>query len=179
MPQARILGFNLLALTEGIETEINSSKNFRTLIFEGINNEEAIWPRDAMTTCPFIIKVIEWIAIANDKSLCEEAIFGIQNYRTRQGFESRRYKLDNILDLRLSWCFYLTGKELEARALLDSVSPNRFPQHEERTLLIWYHSLIQKIGSPKRRKSSLIALDLLTTQTGYKGLTSRLNLLTP
>ena len=45
MPQARILGLNLLAQSEGIETDVNTSPNFRTLIFEGINNEEAIWPR--------------------------------------------------------------------------------------------------------------------------------------
>ena len=52
MPQARILGLNLLALTEGVETETNTSENFRTLIYEGINNEEMIWPRWAITTCP-------------------------------------------------------------------------------------------------------------------------------
>jgi hypothetical protein len=179
MPQARLLGLNLLALTEGVKSETNTSVNFRTLIYEGINNEDVIWPIDSVATCPFIIKIIEWVTLSNDLPLCEEVIFGVQNYRTRQGFESRRYKIDNVLDLRLSWCFYLTGRELEARALLDSLSPDIFPQHEERTLLIWYHSLIQKIGGPKRRKSSLVSLDLLTSQTGYYGLTTRLNLLTP
>ncbi len=179
MPQARILGLNLLAQTEGIETDINTMTNFRTLIFEGINNEEAIWPREAITTCPFIFKIIEWVTLANDKTLCEEAIFGIQNYRTRQDFATRQFALDNIMDLRLSWCYFLTGREMEARALLDSVSPERFPDHEERTLGIWYYSLLQKIGSPKRKKSSLMSLDLLTSQTGYIGLSSRLNHLTP
>lgn len=179
MPQARVLGLNLLAQTEGVETDVNTLSNFRTLIYEGINNEEAIWPREAVTTCPFIFKIIEWITLANDKELCEEAILGIQNYRTRQDFATRQFTIDNIMDLRLSWCYYLTGRELEARALLDSVSPERFPSHEERTLGIWYYSLLQKIGSPKRRKSSLISLDLLTSQTGYIGLSSRLNNLIP
>ena len=179
MPQARILGLNLLALTEGVETDNNTLENFRTLIYEGINNEEAIWPREAVTTCPFIFKIIEWITLANDKELCEEAILGIQNYRTRQDFATRQFTIDNIMDLRLAWCYYLTGREMEARALLDSVSPERFPSHEERTLGIWYYSLLQKIGSPKRKKSSLISLDLLTSQTGYIGLSSRLNLLVP
>lgn len=179
MPQARILGLNLLAQTEGVETDNNTLENFRTLIYEGINNEEAIWPREAVTTCPFIFKIIEWITLANDKELCEEAILGIQNYRTRQDFATRQFTIDNIMDLRLAWCYYLTGREMEARALLDSVSPERFPSHEERTLGIWYYSLLQKIGSPKRKKSSLISLDLLTSQTGYIGLSSRLNLLVP
>ena len=179
MPQARILGINLLAQTEGVVTDINSMANFRTLIFEGINNEDAIWPREAVTTCPFIFKIIEWITLANDKTLCEEAILGIQNYRTRQDFATRQFALDNIMDLRLSWCYYLNGREVEARALLNSVSPERFPSHEERTLGIWYYSLVQKIGSHKRKKSSLISLDLLTSQTGYIGLSNRLNNLTP
>ncbi|MAO46678.1 MAG: hypothetical protein CL823_05955 [Crocinitomicaceae bacterium] len=179
MPQARILGLHLLAQSEGIETEVNTAPNFRTLIFEGINNEEAIWPRWAVTTCPFIFKIIEWVTLANDKSLCEEAILGIQNYRTRQDFATRQFSVDNIMDLRLSWCYYLTERELEAKALLDSVSPDRFPAHEERTLGIWYYSLLEKIGSSKRRKSNLILLDLLTSQTGYIGLSSRLNQLTP
>lgn len=177
MPQARILGLNLLAQTEGVETDINTMANFRTLIFEGINNEEAIWPREAATTCPFIYKIIEWVTLANDKTLCEEAILGIQNYRTRQDFATRQFAIDNIMDLRLSWCYFLTGREMEARALLDSVSPERFPSHEERTLGIWYYHLLQKIGSPKRKKSSFISLDLLTNQTGYIGLSSRLNVL--
>ena len=179
MPQARILGLNLLALTEGVETETNTSENFRTLIYEGINNEEMIWPRWAITTCPFIFKIIEWVTLANDKELCEEAILGIQNYRTRQDFATRQFSIDNIMDLRLSWCYYLTGREMEARTLLDSVSPDRFPSHEERTLGIWYYGLLQKTGSPKRKKSSLISLDLLTSQTGYCGLSSRLNQLNP
>jgi hypothetical protein len=179
MPQARILGLNLLAQTEGVDTEINTMENFRTLIFEGINNEEAIWPREAATSCPFIFKIIEWVTLANDTNLCDEAILGIQNYRTRQDFATRQFALDNIMDLRLSWCYYLTDREMEARALLDSVSPDRFPDHEERTLGIWYYSLLQKIGSPKRAKSSLMSLDLLTSQTGYIGLSSRLSNLTP
>ena len=47
---------------------------------------------------------------------------------------TRQFSIDNIMDLRLSWCYYLTGREMEARTLLDSVSPERFPSHEERTL---------------------------------------------
>lgn len=174
MPQARALGLNLLAQHEGVETVTNTNADFRTLIFEGINNEVQIWPSWSIATCPFIIKLSQWVILSKDQELCEEIIYGIGEYRKRQEFSLRRYKYDNLLDLWLSWLFYITGKEEEARALLDSVSPDRFPQHEERTLLLWYHQLIQKIGSPKRKKSSVISLDLLTSQTGYKGLNKRL-----
>lgn len=179
MPQARALGVSLLAQAEGISTATNTNTDFRTLIFEGINNEVMIWPRWSIATCPFIIKLSQWVILAKDRELCEEIIHGIGEYRKRQEFSLRRYKYDNLLDLWLSWLFYMLGKEEESRTLLDSVSPDRFPQHEERTLLLWYHHLIQKIGSPKRRKSSLISLDLLTSQTGYKGLNSRLSDLSP
>jgi len=179
MPQARVLGVNLLALSEGIYTETNENENFRTLIYEGINNEIEIWPRWSTATCPFINKFVEWAILANSSEFCDEVIDGIIGYRTRQDFATRRFLLDNVLDLRLAWCYYITGRELEAKALVDSVSPDRFPEHEERTLLIWYHTLIQKIGNTKRKKSSLISLDLLTSQTNYTGLYSRLYNLKP
>jgi|TARA_B110000116_G_scaffold271819_1_gene293829 hypothetical protein len=179
MPQARILGLNLLAISEGIYTETNQSDHFRTIIYEGINNELKIWPRWSTATCPFINKFVEWAILANSSEFCNEVIDGIIGYRTRQDFSTRRFLLDNVLDLRLAWCYYITGRELEASVLVDSISQDRFPEHEERTLLIWYHTLIQKIGSPKRKKSSLISLDLLTSQTNYTGLYRRLYNLKP
>ena len=179
MPQARVLGINLLALSEGIYTETNQNPNFRTLIYEGINNEIEIWPRWSTATCPFINKFVEWAILSNSSEFCNEVIDGIIGYRTRQDFATRRFLLDNVLDLRLAWCYYITGRELEAHSLVDALSPDRFPEHEERTILIWHHSLIQKIGSPKRKKSSLISLDLLTSQTKYTGLYSRLYNLKP
>lgn len=174
IPQARALGVNLLAHYEGVETETNTREDFRNLIFEGIKNEDKIWPSWSIATCPFVIKIAQWVVLARDKELCEEVILGISEYRKRQEFSLRRYKYDNLLDMWLSWLFYITNKEEEAKSLLDSVSPERFPQHEERTLLIWYHQLIKRIGSDKRKKSSDISLDLLTSQTGYKGLNNRL-----
>lgn len=179
IPQARALGVNLLALSDGIKTPTNSNENFRSLIIEGIHDEVSIWPNWSIATCPFVIKICQWVILAKDKELCEIAIHGIGEYRKRQEFSLRRYKYDNLLDLWLSWLFYMTNQEKVAKSLLDSVSPERFPQHEERTLLIWYHQLIKRIGSDKRKKSSDISLDLLTSQTGYKGLDKRLADLIP
>lgn len=179
IPQARALGVSLLAQSEGIKTAANTSDQFRALIIEGIRNEATIWPNWSVATCPFVIKISQWVILAKDKELCEEVIHGIEAYRKRQEFRLRRYKYDNVLDMWLSWLFYMTNQEDIARSLIDSVSPERFPQHEERTLLIWHHNLLQKIGRDKRKKSSVISLDLLTSQTGYKGLDDRLASLIP
>ena len=56
----------------------------------------------SIATCPFVIKIAQWVVLARDKELCEEVIIGISEYRKRQEFSLRRYKYDNLLDMWLS-----------------------------------------------------------------------------
>ena len=183
MPQARVLGQNLLALKYNLKTKTNQSKSFRKLIIKGIKSENDIWPRWSNFHCNFKFKIAEWIILSEDRELLSILNDAFKIHRTDQELSYRYNSDDCTLDLYRAWCLYLLGDEESAMSVIDNIEHLKFPPHEERCMSMYYYSLITKfnlrsktfVKIDDKNKSSLNSLDLLTKQTKYVGLRKMLD----
>jgi hypothetical protein len=183
MPQARVLGQNLLALKHNVKTKTNQSKSFRKLIIQGIKSENNIWPRWSNFHCNFKFKIAEWIILSEDIELLSILNDAFKIHRNDQELYYRSNSDDCTLDLYRAWCLYILGDKESAMSVIENIENLKFLPHEERSMSMYYYSLVTKLNLNSKtyvkiedkNKSSLNSLDLLTNQTKYIGLRKMLD----
>ena len=175
MPQARLLGLNLLALKYGIKTESNQRNNFRELILKGINHETKIWPKWSSFHGVFKLRMVEWLILCGDIELLKVYDININRNQYSQGISFNYKWIDVSVNIYNAWCLFLIGKKTEALQILDKIDLLKLYIHEERLVSIYYYSLSSRLHSGDKRNSSLKSLELLVKQTEYYGLNKMLN----
>jgi len=176
-PQARILGLNLLALTNGIKTSTNQRKDFKKLILEGIKNETEIWPKWSSLTNIFKLRLAEWLILSNDTTLLKAYHNSIKTLKTSQEITYKYEQFETSFEVFHAWALFLLNKQEEAINVIESIDLAKLSIHEERTISIYYYSLTSRLYSGDKSSSSIKYLDLLTEQTKYHGLRTMLNLI--
>jgi len=176
-PQARILGLNLLALTNGIKTSTNQRKDFKKLILEGIKNETEIWPKWSSLTNIFKLRLAEWLILSNDATLLKAYHNSIKTLKTSQEITYKYEQFETSFEVFHAWALFLLNKQEEAINVIESIDLAKLSIHEERTISIYYYSLTSRLYSGDKSSSSIKYLDLLTEQTKYHGLRTMLNLI--
>ena len=176
-PQARMLGLNLLALKNGIKTETNQKKDFRTLILKGINDETELWPKWSSLTNIFKLRLAEWLVLANDVELLKAYNNSIETLKSSQEITYKYDQFESSFEIFHAWSLFLIDKKEEAISVIESIDLAKLSIHEERTISIYYYALTSRIYSGDKSTSSIKYLDLLTEQTKYYGLRTMLNLI--
>jgi len=176
-PQARVLGINLLALNNGIKTETNQNKGFRSLILKGIKDETEIWPKWSGLANIFKLRVAEWLILSNDLELLQAFYNSIKTMKSSQEITYKLDQFDVSLETFKAWVLFLLDKKEEAMNTLDTIDLEKLSVHEERTISIYYYALTSRLYSGDKGRSNMKYLDLLTEQTKYYGLRTMLNLI--
>jgi len=176
-PQARMLGLNLLALKNGIKTETNQKKDFRTLILKGINDETELWPKWSSLTNIFKLRLAEWLVLANDVELLKAYNNSIETLKSSQEITYKYDQFESSFEIFHAWSLFLIDKKEEAISVIESIDLAKLSIHEERTISTYYYALTSQLYSGDKSTSSIKYLDLLTEQTKYHGLRTMLNLI--
>lgn len=176
-PQARIIGLNLLALKNGINTKTNQRKDFRKLILEGIKNETKIWPKWSSLTNIFKLRLAEWLILSNDITLLKAFINSTNALKTSQEITYKYDQIEVSFEIFHAWALFLINKKQEAIQITEHIDLAKLSIHEERTMSIYYYSLTSRLYTGDKRTSSIKYLELLTEQTKYHGLRTMLNLI--
>jgi hypothetical protein len=175
MPQARILGINLLALNSGIKTESNQTNNFRSIIIKGIKHETKIWPKWSSFHGVFKLRLVEWLILSEDVELLREYIVNINKNQYSQGISFNYKWIDVSIQVYNAWALFITDNKVEALKIIDEIDLLKLYIHEERLVSIYYYALSSRLHTGEKRNSSIKTLELLTKQTEYYGLNEMLN----
>jgi hypothetical protein len=175
MPQARILGMNLLVLKYGVKTETNQKSNFRELILKGIEQETEIWPKWSSFHGVFKLRVAQWIILSEDLELIRAFTVSLNRNQYSQGITFNYKWIDISVNIYHAWCLFLIDRKKEALEIIDNIDLLKLYIHEERLVSIYYYALSSRLYSGEKNKSSLESLDLLIKQTEYYGLKEILN----
>jgi hypothetical protein len=175
MPQARILGMNLLVLKYGVKTETNQKSNFRELILKGIEQETEIWPKWSSFHGVFKLRVAQWIILSEDLELIRAFTVSLTRNQYSQGITFNYKWIDISVNIYHAWCLFLIDRKKEALEIIDNIDLLKLYIHEERLVSIYYYALSSRLYSGEKNKSSLESLDLLIKQTEYFGLKEILN----
>ena len=175
MPQARVLGINLLALNSGIKTESNQTNDFKSIIIKGIKHETQIWPKWSNFHGVFKLRLIEWLILSEDIDLLMEYNININRNQYSQGISFNYKWIDVSIQVYNAWALYITDKKEEALKIIDEIDLLKLYIHEERLVSIYYYALSSRLHLGDKRNSSLKSLELLVKQTEYYGLNKMLN----
>lgn len=175
MPQARVLGINLLALNSGIKTESNQTNDFKSIIIKGIKHETQIWPKWSSFHGVFKLRLIEWLILSEDIDLLMEYNININRNQYSQGISFNYKWIDVSIQVYNAWALYITDKKEEALKIIDEIDLLKLYIHEERLVSIYYYALSSRLHSGEKRNSSIKTLELLIKQTEYYGLNEMLN----
>ena len=175
MPQARLLGINLLALNSGIKTESNQTNNFKSIILKGIKHETTIWPKWSSFHGVFKLRIIEWLILSEDVELLREYNININRNQYSQGISFNYKWIDVSIKVYNAWSLFIIDKKAEALKILDDIDLLKLYIHEERLVSIYYYAISSRLHSGEKRNSSIKSLELLIKQTGYYGLFKMLN----
>lgn len=170
--QSRNLGLWLLAGHDGA-IPVQRVDEVRALILDGLKRDTDIWPRWAHQNCFFAFNLADWAVLSRDGEIVSAIHENISGFRSRMDWHQRDVGMDTLLSLRQMWNCIFLGEVNEAKQIADQLPWDEFLSMESRTLGIWYHSALWKLGvaSPDVCQANI---KHCTSLTGYVGFERRI-----
>ena len=143
--QARNIGLWLLA---GLDVDglADQKEAARNLAIQGLERGDEIWPRWANQNCYFAFNIADWAILSGDHDLVRHVKDNITSFRQKQDWYNQDLALDTILTLRQIWNHLFLNEEKQAAVLSNQLDWGQFHSMETRTLGMWYHAAMWKLG---------------------------------